>query len=57
MSLTREEKNSLAYDDCSKFEEPSMPDDPEYMDLYRYWREIARFPEDLMYEFDSHEIF
>lgn len=44
--MTREEKNHQAYDDCSLYEDPSMPYDSEYMECYRFWREIAKFPGD-----------
>lgn len=44
--MTKEQKNSQAYDDCSQYLEPSMPHDTEYMDCYRYWRAIARYPGD-----------
>lgn len=44
--MTKDEKNSLAYQDCLDCQEPSMPDDKEYMESYVYWRAIAKFPED-----------
>ena len=44
--MTRDMKNSVAYDDCSNYEGPSMPYDKEYMECYRFWREIAQYPED-----------
>lgn len=45
--MTTEEKNSLAYQDCANYTEPSMPNDIQYMEKYRFWRAIARFPEDI----------
>lgn len=44
--MTRDEKNSIAYDDCCDFNGPSMPYDDEYMKCYNFWRPIAKFPED-----------
>lgn len=44
--MTRDQKNSKAYDDCSEYAEPSMPWDAEYMECYRFWRAIAKFPGD-----------
>lgn len=46
--MNRDQKNSLAYDDCCNFEGPSLPYDEEYMDCYKFWRQIARFPEDVI---------
>lgn len=45
--MNKDEKNSLAYQDCCNCEEPSLPGDDEYMQCYRFWRQIARFPEDV----------
>lgn len=45
-NMSRDEKNSAAYEDCANFAEPSYPGDPEFMEFYRYWRAIARFPGD-----------
>lgn len=44
--MTKEQKNHQAYDDCALCLEPSMPHDAEYMESYRYWRAIAKFPGD-----------
>lgn len=35
--MTRDAKNHKAYMDVLDCRGPSMPDDPEYMDFYRYW--------------------
>ncbi len=48
--MTKDEKNSLAYDDCSEFKEPSMPWDEEYMNCYRFWRGVANYQEDYIDE-------
>jgi len=44
--MTRDEKKSMAYNDCSNYEGPSMPYDEEYMQRYNFWRPIAKFPLD-----------
>lgn len=44
--MDKEEKNSQAYLDVLDLESPSIPDDKDYMDSYRFWRGIARWPED-----------
>jgi hypothetical protein len=44
--MSSEQKNSLAYQDCVEYKEPSMPDDSDYMTKYQWWRNIAQFPED-----------
>lgn len=35
--MTREEKNHKAYSDVVDCTGPSMPEDAEYMELYRSW--------------------
>jgi hypothetical protein len=45
-TMTSEEKNSLAYKDCVDFREPSFPQDEDFMNKYRGWRNIAQFPDD-----------
>jgi hypothetical protein len=45
--MTTEQKNSQAYQDCANYAEPSIPNDEVYMERYRYWRAIARYPEDI----------
>lgn len=47
--MTKEMKNRLAYQDCVELGDPSFPSDAEYMEYYRFWREVAKFPEDEMY--------
>jgi hypothetical protein len=44
--MTSEQKNSLAYQDCLDLKDPSMPDDPVYMEKYQAWRSLAPFPDD-----------
>ncbi|MCA1800541.1 MAG: hypothetical protein LC650_04540 [Actinobacteria bacterium] len=44
--MTREEKNSKAYDDAFDLAEPSNPNDEEYMEFYRFWRTLARYHDD-----------
>ena len=51
--MTKDEKNALAYDDCSKYQDASMPHDEEYMASYRFWRCIAMYPEDSYMEHDA----
>tara|TARA_Y100000310_G_scaffold133458_1_gene132500 strand:- start:1169 stop:1318 length:150 start_codon:yes stop_codon:yes gene_type:complete len=46
MNLTNEEKNQKAYLDCLERNEPSMPNDPIYMEKYSAWRALAEYPED-----------
>ncbi len=45
--MTKEEKNHQAYSDCCDLLPPTMPHDEEYMECYRGWRNLARFPEDV----------
>ena len=47
MNELMDEKNAQAYEDCALHLPPSLPNDEEYMRLYRFWRGIAKFPEDL----------
>lgn len=35
--MTKDEKNSLAYQDAFDRKVASFPDDKEYMDAYRFW--------------------
>lgn len=43
--MTRDEKNSLAYNDVLDRMSESYPNDEEYMWFYRQWLSIARYPE------------
>ena len=37
----REKFSRIAYDDVLDAEEPTFPDNEEYMECYRFWRSIA----------------
>ena len=44
--MTRDQKNSMAYDDIVEMNNPSMPEDEEYMSCYYFWRGLAKWPGD-----------
>ena len=43
--MTKDEKNSKAYQDAANYAEPSMPEDKEYMSFYRGWSNLSSHPD------------
>ena len=44
--IKKDRLNHMAYDDCCEFREPQLPSNETYMECYRFWRQLTRFPED-----------
>ncbi len=44
--MDKDQLNHQAYDDVACCKEPSIPYDEYYMQCYRFWRPLQKFPGD-----------